>query len=114
MNILGLIDKYVELSTRCTELNKNKDISEEKEKELSSKFLEASETLVKIEELIPELSTLEIFRLIDVLNAKMNAIAQDADNRLIENSKREIYYYSLFDTQLREEVARRSEIKKTK
>ena len=114
MNTLVLIDKYVELCTRCTELDKNKDISKEKYEELSNKRVEADEVLGQIDETITGLSTLDKFRLIDVLNAKMNAIAQDADNRLVENSKREIYYYALFVNKIREDLSRQSLDEKTK
>ncbi len=114
MNVLVLIDKYVELCTRCTELAKNKDISKEKEEELSKKYIEANETLGQIDETISGLSTLDKFRLIDVLNAKMKVISENADNRLVENSKREIYYYALFVNKIREDLSRQSLDKKTK
>ncbi len=114
MNTLVLIDKYVELCTRCTELAKNKDISKEKEEELSKKYIEANETLGQIDETISGLSTLDKFRLIDVLNAKMKVISENADNRLVENSKREIYYYALFVNKIREDLSRQSLDKKTK
>lgn len=114
MNALVLIDKYVELCTRCTELAKNKDISKEKDEELSKKYVEANETLGKIDETISGLSTLDKFRLIDVLKAKMDVISQNAENRLIENSKREIYYYALFVNKIREDLSRQSTIEKTK
>ena len=111
MNGLVLINKYIELSKKYEEFSNNKDIPDEIKEKLKN---EVDKTLAETEELIPTMSTIEKFRLIDALKEKRAVIIQKAHNRFVENSDRELYYYEHFVNKIREDLSRQSTVEKTK
>ena len=101
MNGLVLIDKYIELSKKYEEFSNNKNISDEIKEKLKN---EVDKTLAETEELIPTMSTIEKFRLIDALKVKSAVIIQKAHNRFVENSDKELYYYEHFVNKINESL----------